>query len=489
MLSIDLVTAAPRLLGLLFLVLQIVASCHVILYKREARSAVLWLGLVWLSPGIGALLYYIIGINRLRRRVANLTGRHDHPGRLEVPKPIADPGNAVGHSTDQLRAALPELVGLADYIGKIVDSPLTGGNNVKILEDGEEAYPAMLKAIRNAEHSVGLCSYIFDNDKMGREFVKELKHAQNRGVAIRVIVDDVGARYSFPSISRELKRNGLPYVRFLPTVLPWRWPYMNLRNHRKIMVIDGRIGFTGGMNIRAAHLARTKHKHATRDLHFQLEGPVVQDLRRIFAKDWYFATREQLTEPAWMPVLDLPGAMIARGIPDGPDEDFEEIRWALLGAIFMATDSIKIMTPYFLPDASLLTSLNVAAISGVRVELILPRRSNLLLVQWASSSAMKTMLEKGCQIYLSEEPFDHSKIMIVDGRWALFGSSNWDIRSLRLNFEFNVEVYDRTFCSKLVTIHERRKVNAHTLKLEELVNRSLLVRLRDGIARLFSPYL
>ena len=489
MLPFDLETMAPRLLGLLLLVLQIVASCHVILYKREARSAVLWLGLVWLSPGIGALLYYILGINRLRRRVANLTGRPDRPGRLEVPKPTIPPSEVSSSSFEKLRSTLPELTGLADYIGKIVDAPLSDGNKLRILQDGEEAYPAMLEAIRKAKSSVGVCSYIFDNDKLGKAFVAELKNAQDRGVAVRVIVDDVGARYSFPSISRELKKKNLPHVRFLPTVFPWRWPYMNLRNHRKIMVVDGRIGFTGGMNIRQDHLARSNHKRATRDLHFQLEGPVVEDLRRIFAKDWYFATREQLNGTAWKPNLERLGSTIARGIPDGPDEDFEEIRWAMLGSIFMATNSIKIMTPYFLPDSTLLTSLNVAAISGINVELILPRKSNLLLVQWASSTAVKTMLEKGCRIYLSDEPFDHSKIMVVDNKWALFGSSNWDIRSLRLNFEFNVEVYDPTFCNQLVAIHEQRKAGGKVLELEEIVNRSLLVRLRDGIARLFSPYL
>ncbi len=234
----------------------------------------------------------------------------------------------------------------------------------------------------------------------------------------------------------------MPLALFLPRWLPRVTPYANLRNHRKILVVDGRCGFTGGMNIREGHYPEVRPRHPIQDLHFRVEGPVVAHLQEAFAEDWVFCSGELLQGERWFPPLEPAGVSPVRGIADGPDEDFEKLRLTLLGALACARSSVLIVTPYFLPDAGLITALNVTALRGVAVDIVLPERNNLRLVQWASTALLWQVLEQGCWVWLSPPPFDHSKLMVVDGTWALVGSANWDPRSLRLNFEFNLECYD-----------------------------------------------
>jgi cardiolipin synthase A/B len=304
-----------------------------------------------------------------------------------------------------------------------------------------------------------------------------------------VLIDSVGMRYSWPSISWRLRRARLRHGLFLRSLLSFRIAFLNLRNHRKILVVDGRLGFTGGINIRASFATHKGRPPRGRDLHFRVEGPVVAHLQESFAEDWAFTTREVLEGEAWFPALAPAGEALARGISDGPDEDFETLRTILLGALACARESVRIVTPYFLPDAALNNALNVAALRGVRVDLVLPEKGNLPVVQWASRAQLWQVLEPGCRVHLTPPPFDHTKLMVVDGTWGLIGSANWDPRSLRLNFEFNVEVYDPDFARRLDAMVEERLATSRPLTLAEVDGRSLPVKLRDGLARLLSPYL
>jgi cardiolipin synthase len=355
--------------------------------------------------------------------------------------------------------------------------------------NGDAAYPAMLAAIKAAERSISLVTYIFDNDRSGRRFVDALGEAVKRGVQVRVLIDDAGARYSLPSIVHPLRHARVPVARFLPTLAPWRLMTMNLRNHRKIMVVDGRVGFTGGMNLREGNLVAEHPRSPVQDLHFHLEGPAVAQLQEIFVGDWAFATNETLSGESWFPSLSPVGTVIARAIPDGPDEDFEKLRLTILGALACAETSVQILTPYFLPDPAIVSALNVAALRGVRVDIILPARSNLPFVHWASRAMWWQVLRRGCRIWLTPPPFDHSKLMVVDGQWALVGSANWDARSLRLNFEFNLECYDRELALRLEALLRQKLAGAKEITLAEIDSRRLPERLRDGSARLLTPYL
>jgi len=466
----------PHVVAATHVIVAALASAHAILHKRDPRSAAGWVGLIWLSPFVGATLYLLFGINRIRRKAIHL-------------KKMSDTFRSATQDSPIEKKFAPYLEQLVIFGNNAVGKPLTDGNAIMVLRNGEQTYPAMVEAIHSARESVSLCTYIFDKDSAGKLFVDALSSAVQRGVEVRVLIDAVGARYSFPSVLHVLHKKKIPAARFLPTLVPWRMPYMNLRNHRKILIVDGKTGFTGGLNIRQGHCVSTAGAKAIRDLHFHLNGPVVKQLQEAFTEDWAFTTGEILSGKKWFPTLSGVGSALARGIPDGPGEDFEKIKWIILGAISMAKSSIRIVTPYFVPDASIITSLNIAAMSGVKVEVVLPANNNLRYVQWASMALLWQILKYGCRVFLSQGVFDHSKIMTVDDSWALIGSSNWDSRSLRLNFEFNVEAYDKDFATTLVSLFEERKKGSEELTLKKLEMRSLPIRLRDGICRLFLPYL
>jgi len=471
----------PHMAAGFSLLASVLASIHVVLNKRDPRAATLWLGVVWLLPVIGSVLYIALGVNRIRRHARSLRARlglSDAPDRLV--------GDAAGESLRQEAAPVRMLARVVD---RVAGRPLLSGNRMQALVNGDQAFPAMLAAIESARVSVSLASYIFDNDRSGERFVAALGRAVARRVSVRVLVDDAGVRYSFPSIVGKLQRARVPMARFLPTLAPWRLSTVNLHNHRKLLVVDGRLGFTGGMNIREGNVLADQPRRPVQDLHFQVEGPVVRQLQEAFANDWEFSTKEDLAGPTWFPELSPCGDELARVITDGPDADFEKARWTLLAALSCAQTSVRILTPYFLPDVALITALNLAALRGVTVDIVLPGENNLPFVHWASQAMWWQVLERGCRIWLTPPPFDHSKLMIVDGQWVFLGSANWDPRSLRLNFELNVEVYGRSFAVEMERIVQHKLRFARPVALEDMDGRSIPIKLRDGVARLFSPYL
>ncbi len=465
-------------------VVALVTSAHVVLNKRDTRAAIAWVGLIWLTPLIGVVLYFWLGINRIQRRARLLRS-----GRLR-PEPTLQQEPCPMHLLeDALGSKNHHLLSLTTLVNAISHRPLLAGNSVVPLVDGDQAYPAMIRAIDEATRSVALSTYIFDDDRIGKLFVDSLKRAVARKLEVRVLIDDMGARYSWPTITQSLRRAGIHCATFMPPSIPWIFQHTNLRTHRKMLVVDGSIGFTGGMNIREGHCLASLPRRPIRDLHFRIDGPVVSQIQESFVDDWCFCTGEILDGDNWFPPIPSKGDVLARGISDGPDEDFESFRHTLLGAIACAETSISVITPYFLPDAPLITALNVAAMRGIAVDIILPGKNNNPLVKWASTSLLWQLVERGCRVWISPPPFDHTKLLVVDNLASFVGSSNWDPRSLRLNFEFNVECYSKTLAVELMAcIHERIRC-AHCCSLAELDGRILAVKLRDGIARLASPYL
>lgn len=468
------VDVRPEVLYTVRLVIAVLVTIHVLLTKRDVGSSVAWIGLVWLSPLIGGFIYFILGINRVRRRARGIvTGgeRHIRRSRRAVPE-------------------TPEGVHLRPLrrgIGAITGRTVEPGNGVKILHDGDEAYPAMLAAIEVARQSVGLSTYIMRADASGQRFVEALQAAQTRGVEVRAIVDGIGSGWVFSPAYGALRRAGIRAGRFMHSFLPWRMPFLNLRTHRKILIVDGRLAFVGGINIGDENLLTANPPEPVRDTHFEIRGPVVAQLAEVFAADWSFLTDEELEGPAWFPTQGGHGDAAARVISAGPDEDFDKIESAVLQAIACARETIRLMTPYFLPDHQILTALSLAALRGVNVEIIVPERGNHRIIDWATRAHVGSLLESGCHVLRSPLPFRHSKLCTVDGEWSLIGSANWDIRSFRLNFEVCVEVYDRPLAAALdqQMIADRGR----PLTLDELKSDGLIVRLRNAAARLLLPYL
>ena len=468
----------------LALLLAVVASGHAVLYKRDSRAAIAWVGFIWLVPLVGGVLYFVFGVNRLRRQAAFLRADLERY-QAHTAQPECRP--------EEIHRHLPGHTGHLNMLTRLMSGvmrrPLLPGNRIEPLLDGDEAFPPMLQAIAQATQTVSLLTYIFDRDEVGLEFARALGQAVRRGVEVRVLIDAAGTRYSWPSILRVLRREGVRYARFLPVFGLWRVTAINLRTHRKILVADGRLGFTGGINLRAGHCLKRRPRRPVQDLHFRVEGPVVGQLQEVFADDWLFTTGESLRGEAWFPKPAPTGPVLARGVADGPDEDFEKLRWTILGALSIARYSVQIVTPYFLPDSGVISALNLAALRGVQVDIVLPGKSNLPFVDWASRAMWWQVLEHGCRIWLTHPPFDHSKLMLVDGCWVLLGSANWDARSLRLNFEFNLECYDVELCRRLEKLVETKRRGARQVTLEQIDSRPIPVRLRDGVARLLTPYL
>ncbi|TVR85822.1 MAG: cardiolipin synthase [Spirochaetaceae bacterium] len=473
---------------------SIIASVHVIIYKRDSRASVAWVGLIWLSPFVGALLYLLLGINRVRRRAAGRR-QSETAGFVSTAEPYVC-------SPSELAARVPgqyaHLAEMAEVSGRLTKLPLVRGNSVEPLFDGGQAYPAMLGAIEDARSSISLLVFLFDNDSLGKQFAEALGAAVQRGVEVRVLIDAAGARSSVPPVTGRLRSLGVRTELFMSTVLtgriprinPRNYPHLNLRNHRKIMVADGLLAFTGGMNIREVHLLTDDPARGTKDVHFQIAGPVVQQIQATFAADWVFTTGEVLEGELWFPDPQLTkGSVFARTIPDGPDHDMDRMAMSFQGALAVAHRSVRIVTPYFLPDRSLISALSTCALRGVSVEIVLPAENNHNMVAWAAMAQMWQVLEWGCRVRMTAPPFDHSKLMVVDDALCVIGSSNWDPRSLRLCFELGVECYDTELAAQLNARIDAQLVGSYELTKEQVDARSLPVKLRDGIFRLAAPYL
>ncbi|MCJ8149063.1 phospholipase D-like domain-containing protein [Shinella sedimenti] len=477
----------PHILVALSIALGVPAAIHATMTKEEVRAAIGWVGVIVLSPVVGAVIYYVVGVNRIRRKTLSLSREGllasgwEHRAEYDVSNE---------HVQVAFGGALAAMQRLGDTVGRF---RLTSGNRIGLLSSGDEAYAAMLAAIDAAERSILLETYIFDRDDAGGRFVAALADAVERGVEVRVLIDAVGARYSIPSVVSELKRANVPVDVFNGNiVMGLRLPYANLRTHRKILIVDGSVAFTGGLNIRAGFCTEFAGAAAALDTHFRVTGPVVGDLFRLAYEDWRFSGGDELSGEAWhiAPPPDAPGSgMLARVVPSGPDKSLETNHRVLMGAVSVAKKHIRIMSPYFLPDRELISAILTAARRGVRIDIVVPYSNNLKLVDLAMSAQFDQMLKHGCRIWRAAGVFNHSKLTVVDDAWAYIGSSNIDPRSLRLNFEVDIEVVDTGFAERIGERIDTALAGAHEVTLEELRARPFVQRLVEHITWLGSPYL
>jgi cardiolipin synthase len=456
-----------------------VAATHALLTKRDPRSAWGWIAVCWLFPAAGAVLYYLFGINRVQTRAQRLQG----PANLTEFMPGSGSESLPGPTAGMDAAEIQELV----RIGRAMTGRrLLGHNEIHPLFNGDAAFPAMLEAIRNARHRVHLSTYIFRGDDIGCAFAEALRDAQQRGVEVHVLLDGFGAAFYFPRGEPLLRRSDLDPQLFLP--LRWFPPmlYLNLRNHRKLLIVDDDVAFTGGMNIADYHRIDDRAGYRVADLHFRLRGALVQQLAAAFAADWKFATGETLA--VGEPARPAGGQAIGRVITDGPNDDLDKLSMVLLGAVAAAHHRVWLMTPYFVPDPRIISALQAAALRGVDVSVIIPARSNLRYVDWASRHWLATLLEREVKIFLRPAPFAHTKLFIIDD-YVQFGSANLDARSLRLNFELMVEAFDASLIGTLATHFSQVRDASRAMKCEDLEARSFPARFRDALCWLFSPYL
>ncbi len=462
-------TTAQEALGLIaHIAAASVVTIHTLLRKRDVSVAIGWIGMAWLAPALGALLYFGFGINRVRRRARRLMGADQRPtyvGRQNAPDdPLAD---------------------LETAVGTVTRRPAAAGRVAAHLFCGDAAYPEMLAAIEGAKVSVRLATYIFRVDAAGEQFIAALVAAKRRGVRVNVLIDGFGGGFLRAPAFRRLHHQGVEAALFLHSFLPWKMAFLNLRLHKKILAVDASVAFVGGLNIGIENVLASHPKAPVCDHHFKVLGPIVGEIEREFDEDWQFATGKTLQRDP--PAAAPEGAGLSRAIASGPDQETDHLVLVLLSAVNAARRSIRIATPYFLPDEQLVTALRLAALRGVAVDIVLPANNNHPFVAWAARAHVRPLLESGCRIWFNPPPFDHSKLMTIDGSWSLIGSANWDARSLRLNFEMTIEFRDPALAAELERTIDARRGTRLTLK--ELDGRHIVIKLRDAAIRLAMPYI
>jgi cardiolipin synthase len=456
------------------------AAAHALMNKRDPRSALGWSAVCLLLPYAGPLVYLLFGINRIGQHARRL----GHLPAFKHPSPANESRKSQVNADSPSPAS--RFINISD---QVTNRPLMSGNHIQPFFSGDDAYAEMLADIKRANRSIMLATYIFRTDTTGTQFISDLTDAASRRVEVWVLIDGVGDWYSIPRASKKLSKVRVPNARFIPISLIPPSLHLNLRNHRKILIVDGAVGYTGGMNI-GNHHVRDKHGNtAVADMHFRLTGPVVKQLEQVFIEDWHFSTGDRITKTS-PPSNEIDSASTwARVISDGPDDDLDKLSLVIEAAISAAQRSVRIMTPYFLPTREMSAALKSAALRGVKVDIVLPAKSNLRYVDWATRNLLWELLKWSVNVYYQPPPFAHTKLFIVDGDYLHIGSANIDPRSLRLNFEIAVEVIDAALGETLTRHFDEIVSRSRQISLAEVDERSYPVRLRDSIAWLFSPYL
>lgn len=455
--------------------LSVTCAGHALFYKKTPSTALVWVSVCIVFPFAGSFVYFLFGINRVQTRARKLDDERQVPSGKPVIIPVRP----------KFSGALDTIIKISDRVSRF---PLVSGNHVDLLHNGEAAYPAMIETIESARERIFLATYIFDTSPTGRRFIDALSSASKRGVMVRVIIDGVGELYSMPRAGILLEKNGVKVARYLPPRLFPPMLNINLRNHRKLLVADGDIAYTGGMNISVRHLSENRNKKSRIvDTHFRITGPVVRQLEHVFIEDWAFCAGEDiLPSPHPAPVS---GNAICRAITDGPNEDVDKLETVLVGAITAAETRIQIMTPYFLPSLEMMAALKTAVLKGVAVDIVLPEKNNLSMVKWATNRVLSDFLNEDICVFFQPPPFVHSKLFVIDGQYAQIGSANLDPRSLRLNFELNVEIYDSAIVKGISRYIEQKIAMSRRTSLQDILSHSVIAKTRDALAWLISPYL
>lgn len=465
------ITGAIVLLEVLITLSTLVAVMH---FKREPMSAIAWSLTVLLVPFFGAFLFFVFGYQTVHRRLMRRRTRSSAYKKFT--------GRARGAS-----AGVPQRWDVLARLGHHGDGfPVTGGNAVTLYHEGADAFDAMIEAVERAEHHVHLQFFIFRSDGLGQRFIDALCRCARREVEVRLLIDSVGS-YNLPSrLLRCLKRDGGRVASFLPIINPLR---VNLRNHRKILVVDGHTGFAGGLNVGDEYVGKHPKFGYWRDTHFRVEGPAVEGLQHTFLEDWYFTTTEAVKGGLYFPPPRAVGATLAQVVASGPDADFKAIRETYVAAILRARERVWIASPYFVPDAGLRDALLLAARSGLDVRFLGLHRPDKWLPFLAARYYYPDMLAAGVKVYQYARGMMHSKYVLVDGEWASVGSANTDNRSLFLNFELNCQFFDADVVRDLEDAFLKDLEWSVRIDPAVYATRPLVARLAENACRLFSPVL
>jgi len=470
----------------IFAVTVMALSIIILLENRNPTRTMAWILVLIFLPVVGIFLYLYIGQNHRKKKTFIKKRKQDYrvlKRLLDTQITFTQFGKFFKKNFNDARAKMVPL------ILRNGDAPITFNNEVKILKNGAQTFTEMLQAIEDAGDHVHMEYFIIKDSEIGRKFQRALIQKAKEGIEVRLIYDAVGSWQLKEDYLKPMRAAGVQVKEFLPVTLPFFESRLNYRNHRKILVVDGKVGFTGGINIGDEYLGKDKKLGFWRDTHVKILGEANYVLQTIFLKDWYFVSNEELEDPRYFPRQGYQGEKGVQILSSGPDMYWHTIQQAYFTAITAARKSVYITTPYLVPDEGILMALKTAGLRGVDVRILLPSVADHRTVFWASKSHFKELLEAGVKIYQYQKGFVHSKIIMTDDHVTSIGTANLDNRSLELNFEVNAFIYDEKITKRVKGDFFEDLRESKRIYLEEYEERSMISRLKESLARLFSPIL
>ena len=475
------------LLKVLYILTIVFMLVLVIQQRGDPMKTIAWLLVVTFVPILGIFLYFFFGKNYRKEKIFSRKELTDS----ERIKSLAQ--YQPGANPDALYWSDIRVAGKAHIMKMLYNSDkalLSERNRVKILVNGKVAFEHIIAELNKAEKHIHLEYYIIDDDRIGNELRQILIRKAQEGIEVRVIFDDIGCWSLSDEFILSMKNAGVQAFPFMPVRFPYFTKKINYRNHRKIIVIDGKLGFVGGMNIADRYISGSEELGPWRDTHLKIEGEAVYSLQSVFLLDWYFVSKSNIhNQDKYFPPVDVSDRRLMQIVASGPDSDWASIMQTFFSAIATAKSYIYISTPYFLPNESILTALRTAALSGVDVRLLLPKHSDSKLVSWSSFSYISELLDAGVKVYLYHKGYTHSKLMMVDDVFCSIGTANMDIRSFDQNFEVNALIYDQRLAIAMRNIFMNDIKGLTCIDANEWEKRPRWVVFRESVARLFSPLL
>ncbi|MFA5587377.1 MAG: cardiolipin synthase [Mariniphaga sp.] len=472
--------------SLIFLVTAIPVAVMIILEKRSPFKTAAWVLALILLPVFGVVFYLFFGQEYRKKK---LFSRKGIKSLNQYRKLSITQLRQFEHIYQNLPPEIMAKESIIRLLLKNSNALLTSGNRLKILNDGEETFRSIFKAIESAKHHVHLEYYILEDDKIGNKLKDLLIRKSLEGVEVRIIIDDVGSWGLSNKFIRELRNNGVEIYPFMEVRFPRLTSRVNYRNHRKIAIVDGKIGFLGGINFADRYLEGIKRIGPWRDTHLRIEGDAVKCLQIVFSSDWYIVIHENLNGELYFPVLPKREGVPVQISASGPDSDWDSIGQAFFSMIAGAKSKVYIVTPYLMPPREIVYALKTAAMRSVDVRILIPHKSDSRIPKWSSFSYVGDLLEAGVHIYFYQAGFIHSKYIVVDSVLSTIGTTNLDFRSLETNFEVNAFVYDKAFSIRLEKLFKLDLQNSMEVKIEEWKKRKWNHKVRESLAHLVSPLL
>ncbi len=476
----------PGTVTILYFVTVVVIVVNIVHENRNPLKTISWMLVLVLLPVLGIIFYLFFGQEYRKRKMFSRKGlKNLERLRKQTQKQLT----RLPYNDLQFSQSIFSKRHLMKLMLSNSNALLTNNNQVKILKDGNETFPAIFKAMEEATHHIHLDYYIVEDDELGWQLHDILVRKAREGVEVRFIFDDVGSWQLPKKYIRSLRKAGVKIDCFMRVRFPMLTSRVNYRNHRKIVVVDGEVAFTGGLNIANRYLKGTKKLGNWRDTHIMLKGSAAAALQVIFMADWYFVSKEILQGRKYFKNLEQGGGKLVQVVSSGPDSDYESIGQAYFSAIASAQEKVYIATPYLIPTSEIAFAMKTAALGGIDIRIILPGKSDAITPKWSTASFIEELLEAGVKVYLYQSGFIHSKTMVVDGILSSIGSANMDFRSLETNFEVNALIYDEETAAELESQFIQDLKQSQEVILEEWKKRHWLRKTKESFARLLSPML